>query len=435
MANYICSVCKQEKNVKKDVYLHPRTKTQFNMCKKCGNYITQNEYAMIEFCRSNDIFYDQNIFERVKKNVEKDGNDYYLGYYLKFLNMNKNTNSEKSFKDSIFEVPESVEKFHESTRFERRQTSHHCRHCGKDKAANEFFSSADFLDKSGLLSVCKNCVKEIFLYYVEEHKEIDCAIYEACSIFNYEYSATVVEKIINEINEKSEDLIVSNADLDEDLEKMMIVADAEDIFGRYLKLLQETTSKTPPFDFYGNRPANYEDYTSPFSIDEQIEIKNQAHSADLRLKWGVHYSDEQLEQLEFEYQEWAQSKDLNEKSTDLLIKELCKHRLMMEENRAALKKQDYDIMLSLMDKAGAINSKQNIDANKAQEKWGLFIEEIEKQTPAELLDKRGKKYWDVHNIEQYIESIFVRANKNFMTGSRDFNMIVDGEEYTGVDEG
>ena len=51
-----------------------------------------------------------------------------------------------------------------------------------------------------------------------------------------------------------------------------------------------------------------------------------------------------------------------------------------------------------------------------------------------VADLRKEKYFDVHNIEQYIKSLFVRSLQNFITGSRDFSAMIDDIIVDGIDK-
>jgi len=433
----VCSVCKEEFKIKDGFYLNPATKARMDTCKKCTNNQTDNQMAAVQFCREKNIYFDLNLYQRAIVAAEKDNSKLYFGYYLKLLNMNKGTHGSKTFKDSLFDLRLEDIAFHETKTFDVRKRNHHCRVCQEDKPASEFFSSASPLDTSGLSSVCKKCTKEVFANFYQEHGELHCAIYETCAILDYSYEPKVVNKLINELNEIVPDKNGDQAVIS-DNKQITIIVDTEDVYGRYLRLCGETfeSNRASRFDFYKERPAGYEDYKSSLSIEDQIAAKTAEREASLSRKWGQSYDEKDMIELEYLYSEWDQIKDLNEPSVSLLIRQLCMHQLDIEKkrrDRSGLNKKDYDVLALLMDKAGTTPNKVKGDDVKSQETWGTFIQTIEKVSPAEYLDKRKDKYFDVNNIEQYINALFVRPLRNFINGSRDFSVMIDDVSIQGIE--
>jgi hypothetical protein len=70
--------------------------------------------------------------------------------------------------------------------------------------------------------------------------------------------------------------------------------------------------------------------------------------------------------------------------------------------------------------------------DKGLDTFGLWIQDIEKQEPAQWLkiDPRGDMYRDAGNVEEYFQKYIVRPLKNFITGSKDFNI----DESSGDDD-
>ena len=61
----------------------------------------------------------------------------------------------------------------------------------------------------------------------------------------------------------------------------------------------------------------------------------------------------------------------------------------------------------------------------------MFIKNIEETTPAEYY-KDKELFKDFDSIEEYIKKFITRPLKNFITGSRDFNIVE--EDITEYDE-
>ena len=62
--------------------------------------------------------------------------------------------------------------------------------------------------------------------------------------------------------------------------------------------------------------------------------------------------------------------------------------------------------------------------NKGVDTFGMWIQDIERQEPAQWLlsDPRGDINRDVADTEEYYQKYIVRPLKNFIQGSRDFNV-------------
>lgn len=66
-------------------------------------------------------------------------------------------------------------------------------------------------------------------------------------------------------------------------------------------------------------------------------------------------------------------------------------------------------------------------ASKSTETFGLWIKDIEELEPAEW-HQDNTIYKDMDNLDFYFQNYFVRPIRNFITGSRDFNITeMDGD--------
>jgi hypothetical protein len=118
------------------------------------------------------------------------------------------------------------------------------------------------------------------------------------------------------------------------------------------------------------------------SIDiEKYEIL-QYDSDDLILKWG-NYADEDLIFLENEYLDWEEKIGdyINEKSTELIIKEICKQTLEIKQKRECGEKVKDEVktLQSLMDNGGVLEKQQK--KTMEDKKIGMTIADIEKYRP------------------------------------------------------
>ena len=164
-------------------YAHPHKGKEFSVCKNCSNDIARTEAMFILFCQEHDLYFDKNLYNRAYEGGTQNGKNLVYQRYGQSLNMNKGVNRSKTFKDSVFDVPQSVQEFHGSKRFEARQEMHFCRYCRSEKNYNEYFATACPLDKSGLLSVCKTCVGKNIRGLLLKDIEKLTGRYMKCAIF------------------------------------------------------------------------------------------------------------------------------------------------------------------------------------------------------------------------------------------------------------
>ena len=64
------------------------------------------------------------------------------------------------------------------------------------------------------------------------------------------------------------------------------------------------------------------------------------------------------------------------------------------------------------------------NSSKALDAFGVWIKDIEEKSPAEWY-KDKKKFKDIDGIDDYLKKYVTRPIKNFITGSRDFNVDKD----------
>jgi hypothetical protein len=68
-----------------------------------------------------------------------------------------------------------------------------------------------------------------------------------------------------------------------------------------------------------------------------------------------------------------------------------------------------------------------------KDSFGEWIKEIEDTSPAEWVDNQ-KKFKDIDGLQGYIKKYIIRPLKNFVTGSRDFDSILDNMPDGDTDE-
>ena len=286
----------------------------------------------------------------------------------------------------------------------------YCRRCAKLKKETDFYKTFDtFLDTNNRLSICSECIAEIYaLIYNTEHS-MERTIYRLCRLLNIKYDLSAVQATITQLENQGKP------------------PDDNTCFGIYKsKLIRRGAGISGEANLEGDFTFQ-EDTTSP--------SRDSAQSGDfdsfetVSEFWGsTKYSVDDYRFLERELSEWKRSYSCQNKAEEFFMKQICLKALELEKARVEEKSVDA-ILKSMQDllKNAALTPAQQTAASsgKGTETWGLFIKTIEETTPAEFY-KDKTLFADFDNIGAYIQKYIVRPLKNFVTGSRDFN-IVDSE--------
>ena len=79
----------------------------------------------------------------------------------------------------------------------------YCRACQQNRAPRLFYAANDkYLDKNGLMSVCKDCMAKIYESHYDLHGSMRKAIFSCCKIFNVAYNEIAIEATEKEFLDK-----------------------------------------------------------------------------------------------------------------------------------------------------------------------------------------------------------------------------------------
>jgi hypothetical protein len=293
-------------------------------------------------------------------------------------------------------------------------SSAHCRRCTLDLAPNKFYTAIDTdLDKNGLFSICKDCISEMFnLIYSAEHS-IEKTVLKLCRKLNIKFSQEAIEATkahIKTLEEKGK-------------------TDSPFI-GIYLSKIHAVNKTTMRME--SGLDLTYSEVTS-ITINNGNTLDN-FNELDIESEvisfWGEGYGTKEYEWLEKTLDEWKRSHKCDNKAEETLLREIVFKQFEIEKARkaqlstASLIKELQDIMKT----ANVDPAKASLaNSGKAQETFSSFIKMIEENEPASYYSQEDKKLFkDFDNIEYYFEKYVRRPLKNFVVGSRDFN--VEGEQ-------
>lgn len=173
-----------------------------------------------------------------------------------------------------------------------------------------------------------------------------------------------------------------------------------------------------------------EDYSTRIITSEEKESLGEGHEEilDSYIKeWGKGFTLEQYEYLEYELNNCKKTLKCDTWSEDTLLKEICIKKLEIRDKRERKEdtKDDIKELQGLMKTCAVDPAKTSLaNSSKALDAFGVWIKDIEEKSPAEWY-KDKKKFKDIDGIDDYLKKYVMRPIKNFITGSRDFNVDKD----------
>ena len=300
-------------------------------------------------------------------------------------------------------------------------TEAYCRKCMQTKKPSLFYTAMDFfLDANGLMSICKECVNDMYDRIYQNEMSIDKTILRLCKILNIKFDIRAVESVKAQIATREATGRKSGS-----------------IFGVYktrLAAVQKTAvgqkHSVEEDDYTFHEPASY---VGQELDEEDVGIDTKEY---LETFWGQKLSLVDYEFLEQELAKWKQTTKCDSYSELVLIKEICFKQNEIRKKRIEGKSVVGDVknLQELMKNSALTPSQQNVaGAGRSQEIFGVWVDDLERFMPAEWHDQQ-ELYRDMDDINEYGEKYIVRSIKNFITGSRDFNLseIVDEEDDNGV---
>jgi hypothetical protein len=305
-------------------------------------------------------------------------------------------------------VPKVLKRIKSLTRTVENTQVGYCRKCTKTKPADDFYLATDrFLDTNGLMSICKECVSDMYVMYYNSEHSLDRAIYKTCRALNVVYDTAAVGATVTSLTNREK------------------LEDDRKTFGIYKTKLASSMRGLKSSDPLAT------DFTFKYensSIPEYSEDQHNFDGAEGVVEyWGDGFSTEDYRFLEKELASWKNSYSCQNKAEEFFMKQISIKALEIEKARK--EEHSVDAFLKSMQellKNAALTPAQQTAASsgKGTETWGAFIKNIEDTTPAEFY-KDKELFKDFDGIQEYIKKYITRPLKNFITGSRDFNITED----------
>ncbi len=291
---------------------------------------------------------------------------------------------------------------------ENHLESVYCRRCMENKKVSAFFKATDLLiDRNTYMSICKDCVVDLYSRYYQIEHDIDRAMLRLCRVVNWAYTEKAIESTKKQF--------ASGGKSPDDLSFPGIYRGKLAIRGEAGFTKDKATDSSELI------------FREPFSQGQPEAISDDAFgedTIDLKTFWGTNFTYDQFIFLEAELSRWKASHLSDTYAQISLLKELCYKELEIRNARvegnstSSLIREKQDLMKTCSvdpAKANLASSGQN------RESFGLIIKQIEETEPADFY-KDKTLFKDFDNISFYFEKYVRRPLKNFVTGSRDFNV-------------
>jgi hypothetical protein len=288
---------------------------------------------------------------------------------------------------------------------------YYCRKCMKSLSVDNFYKAVDggIVDSNGKFSVCKSCVQDIYDIILQETGTMEKTIHRLCTMFNVRFTNEALDATKSHVQ-----TLMDNG------------KNVSAIFSIYLMKLIATKKS---MDKGGINDFQYEDVGVIFT-EKQLDIQEIAIPQEVIDFWGRDIPRGDIQYLEREYANFKNTHKADTYAEQVLLKQVC---FTLLDIKAARSQQDdtgdlIKELQSLMQKLAISPNAVKTSSAGGIDTFGLWIQDIEKEEPAQWLktDPRGDMYRDVANVEDYFQKFIVRPLKNFILGSRDFN--VDEQE-------
>ena len=271
---------------------------------------------------------------------------------------------------------------------------------GREYPSDRFYEHKNLeIFPKGYVPYCKDCCNDMLQYYLKKTGTIEASMWYVCALLDIPF--------IKRVFEKTQEL---NRDTDKFVET-------------YYNLLWGNRSMKKALDTwesFSDSDVGFEEISTTVKDVEAIKIQRDA----LELKWGLQESEEDYQYLEYLYDRYTQGVIKNPYQEDL-YRDLCLARL--EKRKIEQNKSSSDItktqarILTLMNKLGIDDFEASKPKSLSEQLIFAKIAQIEMTKPCDLY-KEPTKYKDFNKVKKYYKDICLRALKNTLAGTRDFDI-------------
>lgn len=290
-----------------------------------------------------------------------------------------------------------------------------CRVCMKDKSAKDYPEAIDiFLDRDGLMSVCFDCINDIYDKFFISEGSLERALLKLCRLLNVAYLDEAVEAVKRNMETRK-----ANGTMQKiwGMYKVALISTQHEEIGHRKKLYELNMTFVEP--------------SRPVVIDP---LGDTPEESELRDYWGEGLNYDDYVFLEKELTRWKSSYACDNYGTEVLMREICLKQL--EIRKARIEGKSVDSILksfdTLIKTANLSPAQQNAaSSGKTAETLGTLIRRVEQENPCEYYDKQDL-FKDYDNLNLYALNYIQRPVLNFLSGNKNFELI-DSEEELNLD--
>lgn len=279
----------------------------------------------------------------------------------------------------------------------------YCVNDSREYPSDRFYEHKNIeLFPKGLVPYCKDCCNAMLKYYLKKTGTLEASMWYVCARLDIPFIKRVFETV---------------QDRNKDINKFL------DNYYAYLWGCHSMKKALDTWESFADSDVSFEEIKTTVKDIDGIKARKE----DLELKWGIQECEEDYQYLEYLYQRYTQNVITNPYQEDL-YRDLCLARL--EKRRIEQEKSSSDItktqarILTLMNKLGLDDFEQSKPKSLSEQLIFAKIAQIEMTKPADLY-KEPTKYKDFNKVKKYYKDICLRALKNTLAGTRDFDINMD----------
>lgn len=272
----------------------------------------------------------------------------------------------------------------------------YCRKCQETMSKDKFYEATNpVLDTNGHMSVCKSCCGDIYNDYFSEYKNVEIALQLTCEDLDVCFNSDALKQTLSHIEK-----LVSQG------------KKAEAVFGYYKSKLSSTSKNNA-----GLKKFRYKDSDIIRNKEKEQAVLYQNYNPDdydsieieyLKSKWGESLPISDLKWLEEKYSEWESGYEIQGKSRELIVQQICFEELFIFQARQVGEDVTKRIktVRDLMNDGNFSPKKETASESAEFQTLAEFIKKVEQKKPF-----IKEKYDDVDKMKPMWQSLAGAINR------------------------
>lgn len=282
----------------------------------------------------------------------------------------------------------------------------YCIGCNTDRAVTNFYDSPNKFNEGRKTIYCKECGKQIGLYYLEKTKSLEASLYFTCAKFDVPFIRTVYEAFENRRNAMR-------------MENELTTKKEYNHFGQYMSSFKQM-NKDGKWKDFSDTDVALGDIMKLRKSEESIEKEIEA----LRLVWGKERAVDDIAFLEYRWDVYTTDKILTDYQ-ESQYRNLCLAELDIFNDKdvdSAVKRQSQTAKVLGIDSFQVDKEKTLLERTLESQ---IFV--IEQEEPAEHYEDL-KMYADFMGIEKYWQNHVIRPIRNLLLNTKEYKILPEEED-------